>query len=116
MECVAGARRYVVAWCKERGTTETLRSLRSSMLSWGRGGSGGKAERARAAALAAAAAPAASFASAAPTQDDSDDETHDEAVSLLPGSNAVVRRRYAVKVKRKSKITFRLIRSVHITT
>lgn len=81
------------------------------MLSWGRGGSGSKAERARAAAaLAALHAPA---ASAAPPQDGSDDEPHDEAVSLLPGSNAVVRRRCAIKVKRKSKIAFRLIRLVH---
>lgn len=84
------------------------------MLSWGRGGPGAKAERVRAAAAAAALATTSPFprTTSPAFQDGSDEETHSEAASLLPGTNAVARRRNAIKVKRKSRVAFRLSRWV----
>lgn len=108
---MCGARRYVGAWrlCSERGTTETLRSLRSSMLSWGRGGSAGSSK-----APAPARPPRQPPAPLAPPSLSGDEFTDCEAVesSLLAGTTAVARRRHAIRLKRKSKITFRIIRSV----
>lgn len=110
-ECVAvSARRYGVVWrwCCERGKTETLRSLRSSMLSWGKCASAGSSKPPAQGAGGAHRAAAAGVAS-------SDDTSDTEAVesALLAGSTALARRRHAIKLKRKSKIFYRIIRSVY---
>jgi hypothetical protein len=94
------ARRYVVAWwqgIQRAYTTETLRSLRSSMLSWGRGSAGSSKPPA-----------------AAPRDDTSEDNLSDRGAegTLLAGAAAMARRRYAIKIKRKSKLAFRLLRFV----
>lgn len=102
-------RRYVVAWWRgsERGcTTETLRSLRSSMLSWGRaGGSAGSSKKP----LVSHPLPPAT----APSGEEAGSDGEAQG-AMLSGATALARRRHAIRIKRKSKIAYRVIRSVRV--
>lgn len=67
------------------------------MLSWGTGrGSGGGSK-----------APA-----PGPVPHSSEEEPDEAQGALLSGAAALARRRHAIRIKRKSKITFRVLRSV----
>lgn len=95
------ARRYVVAWLRSERTctTETLRSLRSYMLAWGSGrGSAGSSKT--------------SLALAQPERASSEEPASDcdAEGALLAGAAALARRRHAIRIKRKSKIAFRVLR------
>lgn len=108
--CVrVSVRRYVVAWQRssERGcTTETLRSLRSSMLSWGRGGSSAGSSKPMP-------APSCHNLQTYSSGDEAGSDCEAQG-SLLSSTTTVARRRHAIRFKRKSKIAFRVIRSVPI--
>lgn len=103
--CVGAARRYVVSWWRKiqrADTTEALRSLRASMLSWGKGGPGGS----RSAPLASPDLPS--------SLEELSEGEELAASALLAGAGAasVARRRHALRIKKKSKIAFRVSRSV----
>lgn len=107
--CVS-VRRYVVVWWRasQRGcTTETLRSLRSSMLSWGRGGGSAGSSKPKPALVKHTLQTHSSGEEAG-----SDSEAQS---ALLAGASALARRRHAIRFKRKSKIAYRVIRSVLIS-
>lgn len=76
------------------------------MLSWGR--AGGSAGSSKKPVLASRPLPASSGEEAG-----SDSEAQG---ALLAGTSALARRRHAVRFKRKSKIAYRVIRSVRVMT